>query len=327
MSEDIAAYSEAPSAPKSAKSVLDLGKSTSLKKIEMIQKRMKPVNIVEKDPTERCIIEIGVLRDILAVFPCPNPDCKQIGYFDISFNDNNMGFSRELNIVCKDCLFSLRRLSCARKKNSNHSNKGLDVNDAVVTCFNELGLGHAGITKMSSLLNMRGMHKKTYQRLSKKVGKAHVEAAEAVIDASADAVREAYSELDADDGEDDVIADVGDEVVAIETEGEGSNDQGSDIDSDDAAAASGPLDLDSGNRTSSTVIDLDRIGESQVDEGEGGESDGDEVEGDVNGGDKNAVDDSESDESEGGESETSTESSVDEDTMDLDGAKPLDVMV
>ena len=96
---------------------------------------------------------------------------------------------------------------------------------------------------------MRGMHKKTYQRLSKKVGKAHVEAAEAVIDASADAVREAYSELDADDGEDDVIADVGDEVVAIETEGEGSNDQGSDIDSDDAAAASGPLDLDSGNRS------------------------------------------------------------------------------
>ena len=81
------------------------------------------------------------------------------------------------------------------------------------------------------------------------------------------------------------------------------------------------------NRTGSTVIDLDRRGESQVDEGEGGESDGDEVEGDANGGDKSAVDDSESDESEGGESETSTESSVDEDTVDLDGAKPLDVMV
>ena len=99
--------------------------------------------------------------------------------------------------------FFAKRFSCARQGGSDNVTVGFDVNCAMVVAFNEMGQGPAAMKKFSALLNIPSMHHRTYQRLAKPVGTAHVDVGETVLQASAEAVRDVYHHLDDNGSRDD----------------------------------------------------------------------------------------------------------------------------
>ncbi|XP_025097592.1 uncharacterized protein LOC112565918 [Pomacea canaliculata] len=175
--------------------------STSRRKLALLKEKIGTTDELEDGNTrERCFIELKTLTDMFSFFPCP--ECCVTGSFEVSFGDK-MGYSRQINIKCQICPFIIQKYSCSRIQESEKVNTGFDINNAMVLCFNELGLGHAAMQKFSALVNIPGMHHKTYQKLTKKISTAHINVTEMVMKASAEAVRDAYAELDTNFASDD----------------------------------------------------------------------------------------------------------------------------
>lgn len=168
--------------------------SASRRKLKLVKEKIGPTDAVKDVETkERCIIELETLKDLFAMFTCS--ECGTEGSFDVYFGER-MGYSRQIHIKCQRCPFVAKKYSCSRKSNSEQANKGFDVNNAMVVCFNELGLGYAALKKFSALVNIPGMHSTTYEKLTKHVGEAHVNVSDNVLNASAEAVRKVYADLD-----------------------------------------------------------------------------------------------------------------------------------
>lgn len=115
--------------------------STSKRKLELLREHLGPADQIEDGQTkERCFVEIQVLNTL---FTCA--ECGSVGNFDVCFGDK-MGFSRQIKVICPSCPFVTKQFSCSRLGDSDNVKVGFDVNYAIVSCFNELGLGYAAIS-------------------------------------------------------------------------------------------------------------------------------------------------------------------------------------
>ena len=76
------------------------------------------------------------------------------------------------------------------------SSKPFIVNDLIVLFFNQLGLGHTAMKKLSSLFGWEGLHLKTFQDKEKHIISKIIDNTNDVLSASVTKVKEAYSALD-----------------------------------------------------------------------------------------------------------------------------------
>lgn len=194
------ADSESPQLMAGLQDQQNMPSSTSKRKIDMLREQLGSADVIDEDETkQRCFVELQTLTNLFRTVACA--ECSTVGDFDVCFGER-MGYARQIKVRCLSCPFVVKQYSCTRLDGSDDVNVGFEVNNAMVLCFNELGLGHAAMTKFSALLNIPGMHHKTYHRIAKKVGCANVDVGDSVLNASADAVRDAYAALDHDSDDD-----------------------------------------------------------------------------------------------------------------------------
>ena len=69
------------------------------------------------------------------------------------------------------------------------------INKAMVLAFSEMGKGYEASNKLSSVTNMSGLAKQSFNQHIKKVANANADVGASVLRVSAEAVREAYKDL------------------------------------------------------------------------------------------------------------------------------------
>ena len=176
--------------------------STSSQKLQRVGSKMDTEVLTDKR-AERCIVELEALKTLFAFVGCGH--CEQIGTLDVEFGAS-MGFSREIKVHCLKCTFVTNIFSCAREGGTDSVTSPFVINKAMVLAFSEMGKGYEASNKLSSVTNMSGLAKQSFNQHIKKVANANTDVGASVLRVSAEAVREAYKDLGnphtgGDDGE------------------------------------------------------------------------------------------------------------------------------
>lgn len=116
------------------------------------------------------ILHVSRLNELLQGLICPS--CAGSG-LQLTIDPQNRGFCSALLLEChlceRDNKYCKSVFTSTRLQEESRSDVVFDVNVRMVLLAHELGLGYAGLKKISKVLGIPGLHLKTYQRHDKKV--------------------------------------------------------------------------------------------------------------------------------------------------------------
>lgn len=116
------------------------------------------------------LLHVARLNELIHELVCPN--CAGSG-LRVTIDPQNQGFCSTLMLECTLCdsesKYSRSVFSSTRLGEESRSDVAFDVNVRMVVLAHELGLGYAGLRKVSKILGIPGLHIKTYQRHDRRV--------------------------------------------------------------------------------------------------------------------------------------------------------------
>ena len=170
----------------------DLSTSRTQTKFRVMDSALQKVCHPEKD-TQWCIVDLGQLNGLLCHIKCPSCETATLSF---SRGEGRYVFCYTISLSCSTCHVGAANTYSSRRSSVKKSSQPFIVNDLIVLFFNQLGLGHTAMKKLSSLFGWEGLHLKTFQDKEKHIISKIIDNTNDVLSASVTKVKEAYSALD-----------------------------------------------------------------------------------------------------------------------------------
>ena len=165
-------------------------------KLRVMDSALPKVCHPEKD-TQWCLIDLGQLNGLLCnglLCHIKCPSCE-IATLSFSRGEGRYGLYYTISLSRSTCHVEVANTYLTHRSSVKKSSQPFIVNDLIVLFFNQLGLGHTAMQKLSSLFGWEGLHLKTFQDKEHIISKI-INNTNDVLSASVTKVKEAYSALD-----------------------------------------------------------------------------------------------------------------------------------
>ena len=134
--------------------------------------------------------QLGQLNGLLCHIKCPTCETATLSF---SRGEGCYNFCYTFSLSCSTCHVEAAN---TRRSSVKKSSQPFIVNDLIVLFFNQLGLGHTVMKKLSLLFGWEGLHLKTFQDKEKHIISKITDNTNDVLSASVTNVKEVYSALD-----------------------------------------------------------------------------------------------------------------------------------
>ena len=179
-----------PNVPSGTSSIATTSRTQT--KLRVMDSALPKVCHPEKD-TQWCLVDLGQLNGLLCHIKCPSCETATLSF---SRGEGRYGFCYTISLSCSTCHVEAANTYSSRRSSVKKSSQPFIVNDLIVLFFNQLGLGHTAMKKLSSLFGWEGLHLKTFQDKEKHIISKIIDNTNDVLSASVTKVKEAYSALD-----------------------------------------------------------------------------------------------------------------------------------
>ncbi|XP_070202967.1 uncharacterized protein [Littorina saxatilis] len=173
--------------------------SSSRRKIDAASAKIPAADGMEQQYT---IVSVHQLTMLLCEVLCS--ECLEPG-LDVSIvernsdgDKENKGFANKLKLRCSGCGYEKMDMSSPRENYAEQKNKPFDVNTRMALFSHEIGASHASLQKFGAVMGMPAPVLQSFQAADKRVTEAEVVAGEEALYQSANDIRKAYAEVDAD---------------------------------------------------------------------------------------------------------------------------------